>query len=133
AYLALPLTFSGPSTREMRLPMSLRFSASGHLYSAIALAPFLHILGGLRDRGADADVGSTAAQVAAQAMPDLVRRGTRVLVEQGFAGHHEAGRAEAALLAVVVHKGLLHRVQSAVLFQPLDGLNLFALRLDGED
>src|SRR5437762_14350933 len=40
-YLARPETLCGPSIREIRLPIKLRLSASGHLESAIGMASFL--------------------------------------------------------------------------------------------
>src|ERR1044071_3464028 len=106
-YLARPETFCGPSTREMRLPMRLRLSASGHLYSAIASPSFL-LLGRLQDRRANADVGAAAAEIAAQPLANLFRRRVGMLVEKSFAGDDEARRAEAALLCVVVNEGLLN-------------------------
>src|ERR1044071_8435807 len=130
-YLARPETFCGPSTREMRLPIRLRLSASGHLYSAIATPSFL-LIGRLQDGGADADVGPAAAEIAAQALLHLFGRRVGVLVEEGFASDDEAGRAEPALLRVVVNKRLLDRVQLVALHQALGGRDAAALRLDGE-
>src|SRR5688572_31639197 len=46
--------------------------------------------------------------------------GVGVLVEEARGGHHHAGRAVAALQAVVLHERLLHRVQLAVGRQSLD-------------
>src|SRR5947199_8204710 len=115
----------------MRLPISVRLSASGHLYSAIASPSFL-LLGGLQDRGADAHVGSAAAEVAAQSFLNLFGRRVGVLVQKRLAGDHEAGRTEAALLRVVVNERLLDRVQLVALHQALDGRDATTLRFDGE-
>src|SRR5438876_10819899 len=112
-YLALPEAFAGPSMREMRLPIKLRLSASGHLYSAIA-SPSSQILGRLCNRRFHPDIASAATGIAAHVLGDQFRRRIGMLGEEGRAGHHKARRAEAALLSVVVHERLLHRTQCAV-------------------
>ena len=70
-----------------------------------------HALPGLED-GA---VAGAAAQVARQVVGQLLARGPRagllVLLVGGGQGHHEARGAEAALRAVAVDHGLLHRVR----------------------
>src|SRR5436853_7038 len=115
----------------MRLPMRLRLSASGHLYSAIASPSFL-LTGRLQDRRANAYVGAAAAEIAAQSFLDLFGRRVRMLVEKGFAGDHKTGRAETALLRVVVNERLLNRVQFIALHQAFGGGDGLALRFDGE-
>src|SRR5262245_50810117 len=47
--------------------------------------------------------------------------------------HQHAGRAEAALQAVLLPEALLQRVERASLRQALDGLDRPAVGLDGED
>src|SRR5215207_7582963 len=115
-YFALPAAFSGPSIREMRLPICVRLFASGHLYSAIASPsfPLRNLLRGLGDRGANADIGAAAAEIAAEAALDLRRSRIWMLVEKCLASHDEARRAETALLRVVIDESLLHRVKIAV-------------------
>src|SRR6185437_5094375 len=56
----------------------------------------------------------------------------RLAFEHADREHQEAGRAEAALQAVMVHERLLHRMQVIALRQPLDGADLFAVSLHGE-
>src|SRR5262245_53366858 len=56
-----------------------------------------------------------------------------MLLEEGHAGHEHAGRAVAALKAVLRHETLLERVQLAVLLEPFHGRDLAPVRLDGED
>src|SRR5258707_9829558 len=95
-YFARPETLWGPSMREIRLPIKLRFSASGHLYSGIV--PSLRYL---HDRSANSHVGAAPAEVAPQTCSQLFgcRRG--VLIKESLAGDHEARRTEAALLGVI--------------------------------
>src|SRR5215469_4475541 len=133
-YFARPETLSGPSILETRLPIQVRLSASGHLYSAM-LSTSLHgavSLGCLEYGSPDPDVGSTAAKVSAQAFLDFLRCRIPVLVKECLAGDHETWSAKPALLAVVVNKRLLDRMQAVVLSQPLDCGDLLALRLDGQ-
>ncbi len=65
----------------------------------------------------DRPVAGAAAQVSLQRL----RQVGELPFVQGRGGHQEAGRAEAALEALRVQEPLLHRVQFAVLGQPLDG------------
>ena len=111
-YFAQPETFCGPSILEMRLPMKVRLSASGHLYSAIAPPSFLSRL---CDCCSNAHVGAAAAGIAAEPLLDLFGSWVRVFVEERLAGDNEARRAEAALLSVVVDEGLLNRMQVVAL------------------
>jgi hypothetical protein len=48
-------------------------------------------------------------------------------IEQTYYPHDHARRAKAALGSVRVEKGLLHRVQAALLRQSLDGQNFLAI------
>src|SRR5688572_27620336 len=63
---------------------------------------------------------------------DLVEARVGVAVEQGLRGHDEAGRAETALLGVVLDECSLERMELARPAAPLDGLDGPALGLDGE-
>src|SRR6266567_4008730 len=56
--------------------------------------------------------------------------GKLCLVERGGRDYH-AGGAKAALKALGIEKGLLHRVQFAVLGEPLNCRHLLALRSEG--
>ena len=53
--------------------------------------------------------------------------------KQRAARHHHAGRAVAALQAVLLVEALLDRIELAVLLEPLDGHDLAAVGLHGED
>src|SRR6185295_10422054 len=128
-YFARPETFCGPSMREIRLPMKFRLSASGHLYSAIAPPSFRR----LRDRGANAHVGSAPAKVAAQSLLNFFGCRGWVLVQECLCRDHESRRAESTLLAVVINEGLLKRMKLVTLHQAFDCRDLFALRFDREN
>ncbi len=74
-------------------------------------------------------VRAAAADVAGQGFLDLGRRRLGVLVEGGTHGHDEAGRAEAALLGVVLDERRRHRVELAAVDEALGRLDLLALCL----
>src|SRR3989454_6597979 len=120
-YLARPLALAGPSMRLMRLPMSLRWLASGQSYLHFAMSPSLHRLGSLEHRLPDSHVGAATAQVAAQSSLHVFHGRVGVRIEEGLARHHEARRTEAALLRVVIHESRHHRVQVAFGRQALNG------------
>src|SRR5262245_16948949 len=78
-------------------------------------------LGGrVLDRLDDVDVARATAQVPGDRVADLVLARARVLLEVRVAGHEHAGRAVAALEAVLLHEPFLDRVELAVLLEPLD-------------
>jgi hypothetical protein len=77
----------------------------------------------------DGLVTGAAAQVARQRVGDLGTARLRQGVHKPGQAHDDARRAEAALAAVAVHHGLLHRVQRTVgLFQAFNGLDRFAVQ-----
>ena len=86
----------------------------------------------LRDGFADTRIGSTAAQVAAQSVANLFFCRTRIFVEKRLAGHDEPWSAEAALLRVVLHEGLLNGMQPVSLAQRFHGRDRPVLRLNGQ-
>src|SRR5687767_13890353 len=57
---------------------------------------------------------SAAAQIARDAMRELLTRGIRVGLEIADGGHHKARHAEGALEALALDDGLLHRVECAI-------------------
>jgi hypothetical protein len=78
-------------------------------------------------------VAGAAAEVALEPVPDLLVGGVRIAREQVGGGHDHAGRTEAALEAVLLPEGGLHRVQFAVTVrEALDGRDLRAVGLRGE-
>src|SRR5690242_18554249 len=68
----------------------------------------------------DVVVARTAADIAVEAVADLLFAETGVVFGQRDRGHHHARGTEAALQAVIVAKGLLHRMQGAVLGEAFD-------------
>src|SRR6185436_16195586 len=80
----------------------------------------------------DVVVARAAAQVALEPVADLVLAGVRIAAAQIDRAHHHAGRAEAALQAVVLAEGGLHRVQLAALGEALDRRDLAPFGLGGE-
>ena len=79
-------------------------------------------------------IAGATTEVAFQAKPDVLFGRVRILVEQARGGHDHAGCAVAALQAMVLHEGLLHRVQRAVgVGHAFDGLDLLAIGLHRKD
>src|SRR5713226_2453189 len=116
-YFARPETLNGPSIRDIRFPIRVRLSASGHLYSAIAPPSFRRLHHGR----SHAHVGSASTKIPAQPLLNLLGSGVWVLVQKRLAGNHESRRADATLLSVVIDKGLLNRMQFVALHQAFYG------------
>src|ERR1700682_3340523 len=113
--------------REMRFPIKLRFSGSGHLYSAIlASSCYLHHC------RANAHVRTTAAKVATQSASQLLWCRMRMFVQKSLTSDYEARRAKAALLGIIINERLLHRMQLVAIHQSLDCRNRLPLRLEGQ-
>ena len=81
----------------------------------------------------DALVAGAAAEVARQPLPDLVVGGVGVALEQRRGRHDEPRRAEPALQPVLGLERGLHRAELAVGGEALDGGDLGAVGLHGED
>src|SRR6202022_4263860 len=88
-----------------------------------------HRLGARRDRRNDVLVAGAAAQIALELFADgVVTEVVALAVDDIDRGHDHAGRAEAALQAVMLAEGFLHRMQRrAVGRKALDGLDLMAI------
>lgn len=83
--------------------------------------------------GANASIGAATAVVAGEFMVNLLRRGLGVFIEQSLGGNHESGRAETALLGVILDERLLNGVKGvAGTGETLDGFNLAILCVYGE-
>src|SRR5712691_309883 len=99
--------------------------------SRSSLVSFLSLSGA--DAGFDdVRVGAAAAEVPGDGAADVVFVRRRVLTQQCHDGHDLAGRAEAALEGVGVDERALHRMELAVLRDPLDGLDGLSFAGDGE-
>src|SRR5438477_2800993 len=79
-----------------------------------------------------ARVGAAAAEVAGQAVLDLLEGRVRILLEQRGRGDHEAGSAEAALQGVRLHEGGLHGAHLLRRAEALDGRDLVADGVRGQ-
>src|SRR5216117_1336619 len=89
---------------------------------------FGHVLRSPLDRLHDVVVAGAPAQVAFELVADLLLRRFRIALEQLAGGQNHAGRAEAALQAVLLPETLLDRMQVPVLREPLNGGDLGAVR-----
>src|ERR1700674_780927 len=92
----------------------------------------IHGFGGGLHRLDDVHVARAPAEVAFQALADLVLRRVRVLLQEVGRGHDETGRAVAALQTVLVPERLLERVELPIFGHALNRGQLLALGLDGE-
>src|SRR5436305_703355 len=81
---------------------------------------------------AHAGVGAATAEVAGEAVLDVLECGRGGVVEQGLGGHHEAGRAEAALLGVVLDERHGERMEISGPRETFDRLDRLALDVDRE-
>src|SRR6056297_1180049 len=153
-----PVSSAGSSLRSRRVPSTLvvessvtviagppsscRASCRSGCRSGGAVprgAPVTWLFGsGVRRRSGehgldDVVVAGAPAEVALEAEADVVLGRVRVLLEQAGGRHHHARRAVAALETVVLHEGLLHRVQRSVSGgHAFDGAHLLAVGLDGQ-
>src|SRR5262245_54009693 len=117
-----PMAFPPSGIVSMHCGLPLRGSCSRHRLGA----------GG--DRLHDVVVARAAADIALELLADrLVVEIAALAADHIDRGHDHAGRAETALQAVILAEGLLHRMQLAVLREPLDRGDVRALDLPGED
>ena len=98
----------------------------GHFVPPISISGVLHGLD-------DVVVPGAAAQVAVDAVADLLLGRIRVLRQQVDGRHDHAWRAVAALQAVALLEGRLHGVPVITCRQALDRRDLRPVGLDGED
>ncbi|MNF81265.1 hypothetical protein D3C84_635290 [compost metagenome] len=82
------------------------------------------LLGGVDDRA----VAGAAAQVAGQGFHGLALVVAAAVLLQGEQRHDEAWGAEAALGAMAIHHGLLHRMQLALVLEIFHGDQLLAVQ-----
>ena len=80
----------------------------------------------------DVLIAGAAAQVRRQHVEQVVVADVRLALQHADRQHQKARRAEAALQAVVIHEGLLHRMQRVAIGQSFDGADFLALGLHGE-
>src|SRR3954451_9835999 len=127
AYSAAPVSFSAASWRTtsvptivnsdmLQLPLRLRRQLSGHVEHGLD----------------DLLVAGAAAEVAFDAVLDVVDARARVALEQLLDRHDHAARAEPALHGLVAGQRLLQRRELATGRLALDRPDRRALGLDGE-
>ena len=80
----------------------------------------------------DVLISGAAAQVAVQAVPDLLLAGIGIALQDLLGDHDHARRTETALQSVLVPEGFLDLVQLAVGGHTFDGQDLRAVGLDRE-
>src|SRR5262244_113719 len=129
-YCTRPVTFSGPSGRGIDSPTPL--TSRVVFMVDMSGAPGGGRLGGLADGGDHLRVARAPAEIARDAVPDLLLARLRMLGKEGRRGHEHARDAEAALGHAVADEGILQRVEDAVRAEALDGGDGTAARLHGE-
>src|SRR5665213_94669 len=100
------------------------------LYIASALR---HGFGAGFDRLDDVVIAGAAAEIALEPFADFRLGRLLVVLHQIERAHHHAGGAEAALQSVMLAEGRLHRMQLVALSDALDGDDVGAVALHGED
>src|SRR5690242_18724609 len=128
-YVAVPVIRRGSSRRRMRLPTSF----SVFVIVGVAMGLCSNRLGRGSHGVDDVLISGAAAQVAFQPVPDFLFTGIRIAFQDLLGGHDHAGRAKTALQAMLVPESFLHLVELAVGGQALDGEDLRAVGLDGEN
>src|SRR5437868_3790682 len=73
-------------------------------------------------------IGAAATQIAAARMFHIIEARVLVALQQTGAAHDHSRRAEAALKRVVIDELFLNRMKLVALGEPLDSLDLLALR-----
>src|SRR5450432_562590 len=91
------------------------------------------VFGYLHHRRFNAGVGPAPAEVSTQTCLDLVGGCMRMLIEKSFRRHDKTGRAEAALLRVIIDEGLLYGVKFAGLAETFNGRNLPVLGVNSKN
>src|SRR5437879_1415990 len=99
-YLARPVVLSGPSIRCTRVPRIEQSLGSGQATLAMSASSAVALGRAERveHRVGHAVIGPAATEISAESADDLFARRLRVSAPERLARHHEAGRAEAALL-----------------------------------
>src|SRR5450631_2331675 len=80
----------------------------------------------------DVLIAGAAAEVGRQHVKQIVIGNIRLALKHAHRQHQKARRAEAALQTVIVHEGLLHRMQRVAIGETFHGADFFARRLHRE-
>src|SRR5215218_677213 len=133
-----PWTRRLSSLRGMFWPANPRCGASVSSTTSASVGAIVSLMPGHllsrsgADRVDDVPVTRAAADVALEALADLLRRRLRVLAQQSSGAHQHPGGAVAALERVTVAERLLQRRQLSSGGQAFHGFDLGAVGLDGE-
>src|ERR1700730_6550910 len=92
----------------------------------------LHMFCGFEYGLAGAHIGSAAAEIPAESLFHVLARRVGMAVQEILRGDHETRRAIPALLGVMLNERRGYRVHLGVVGEAFDGLDVFALRVDGE-
>src|SRR5215467_235414 len=130
-YGTRPVTFSGPSGRGIDSPTPLT-SRVVFIVDMSGAPGGGRRLGGLGDGGDHLRVARASAEIARDAVADLLLARLRMLGEEGGRGHEDAGDAEAALGHAVADEGVLQRMEDTVVAEAFDGGDGTPARLHGE-
>src|SRR5262245_53650019 len=88
-----------------------------------------HLVAGGVHRLDDVGIAGAAAEIGGEHVEQVLVADVGLALEHAGRQHQKAGRAEAALQAVIVDEGLLQRMQHVALCQALDGADRPALGL----
>jgi hypothetical protein len=93
----------------------------------------MHCFGGLLNRGDDARMRATAADISLQGLRDFRFTGIGIFLEKSHAADNHSGSAIGALERALIEKCLLHGMKLAVSFEAFDGDDRFSGGIaDGE-
>jgi len=92
-----------------------------------------HAVRGMLYRADDILISSASANIAIEAMADLLISRMGIAVQQVYHGDDHAGRAETALQAMLLPKGILHGMQVAIGSDAFNRGNAAAVGLHCQD
>ena len=122
-----PVSRGRSSSRGTERPTNFCFTGM-----SVTAHPFPHFFRRRAHRLDDVLVAGAAAQIGREHVEQILVADVGLALEHADRQHQEARRAEAALQAVVIHEGLLHRMQLVAVGEALDGADLLAVGLHGE-
>jgi hypothetical protein len=94
-------------------------------------------IGDIEDGGFDGfedlEVAGAAAKISGERFADLVTRGIRIVIEQGFCGDEDCRCAVAALRSAEIGESFLQRMERTVRAKTLYRLDFSPVAFDGEE
>ena len=125
-----PVSSGRSSRRVSEWPTSFGFAVAGAI-AQLGLPPRFalpQLAGGRAHRLHDVLIAGAAAKIGRQHVDQILVADIGLALQHAGDQHEKAGRAEAALQAVVLHEGALQRVELVAVRQAFDGADLFAVR-----